>query len=124
MIDTQKIGERIKSCREQTNMTQESLAQKLNVSRQSVSKWEKGNSLPDIDRLVDISSLFDISLDELITGKEPYTQKVVVKNVPQKHMNGYEFWAKYWWTLILLGFFIVIPVLAIISTFLTSFFND
>lgn len=115
MIDTQKIGLRIKSCREQEHMTQDKLSQELNVSRQSVSKWEKGTSLPDIDRLVQISKLFDVSLDELITGKEPYAQKVIVKNVDH-HMNGYEFIAKYWWIVLILGMFVVIPIIAIIAT--------
>lgn len=100
MIETQKIGARIKSCREQENITQDKLAQRLNVSRQSVSKWEKGNSLPDIDRLVEIGKIFDISLDELITGKDPYTQKVIIKN-PEHRMNPYEFWSEYWWTIII-----------------------
>lgn len=115
MIDTKSIGERIKSCREQENITQEDLSQKLNVSRQSVSKWEKGTSLPDIDRLVSLSELFNISLDELITGKEPYTKKVIVKNPPVHHMNAYEFWAKYWWTLM--------PFIGIIYAFLINLFD-
>ena len=53
------------------NMTQETLAEKLNVSRQTVSKWEVGESTPDMEKLVAISALFEISLDELVLDKVP-----------------------------------------------------
>ncbi|MCT7861974.1 MAG: helix-turn-helix domain-containing protein [Lactobacillus crispatus] len=82
MIDIQAIGQRIKSYRENAKLTQDNLAQKLNVSRQSVSKWEKGGSLPDIDRLVTMSELFDISLDKLILGKDKMFKKSFWKNRP------------------------------------------
>ena len=61
-----KIADKIKQLRQQNNFTQEELAKKLMVSRQAISKWETGNSLPDIENLLNISKLFEISLDELI----------------------------------------------------------
>ncbi len=60
------IGEKIAYLRNKAGMSQDSLAEALNISRQSVSKWEKGNSLPQIDKLAELCNLFSISADELI----------------------------------------------------------
>lgn len=56
-------------------MTQEQLAEKLNISRQALSKWENGTSLPDIESVVRISTLFQISLDELLYKEEAKMQE-------------------------------------------------
>lgn len=56
-------------------MSQEELANRLNVSRQTVSKWEVGDSTPDMEKLAAISDLFEVSLDQLVMGKEPVTEK-------------------------------------------------
>lgn len=71
------IGKRIYSIRQQKNITQEQLAQDLAVSRQAVSKWESGRAIPDIENLMYISSLYDVSLDELIKGDDKVSQKIV-----------------------------------------------
>lgn len=116
MIEAQKVGKRIKQNREQANLTQDALAQRLNVSRQSISKWEKGESLPDIDRLVQMSEIFNISLDMLVTGKDSNIRKVIVeKNSPQ-HMNGWEFLAKDWP--------FIIALLSIVLGFIYAFFGN
>ena len=57
--------------RKQKGFSQEELANRLNVSRQTVSKWEVGDSTPDMEKLIAISDLFGISLDELVLGKAP-----------------------------------------------------
>ena len=57
--------------RKQKGLSQEELAIRLNVSRQTISKWEVGDSAPDLEKLVAISDLFDISLDELVLNKAP-----------------------------------------------------
>lgn len=57
--------------RRENNFTQEELGKELGISRQSISKWENGETLPSIDNLIMLSGLLNISLDELITG-EPY----------------------------------------------------
>ena len=64
------LGNKICELRKLSGITQEQLAEKLNISRQTLSKWEKGNSLPDIESIVNISKLFQISLQELLLKKE------------------------------------------------------
>ena len=63
-----KVGERISSLRRERNMSQEELATILNVSRQTISKWETGETLPDVYNAVAIAKLFHVSLDVLILG--------------------------------------------------------
>lgn len=63
------LGERIYKLRTEKEMSQGELADALEVSRQSISKWETNGSVPELDKLVKLSELFGVSLDELITGK-------------------------------------------------------
>lgn len=65
-----QLGKKIKQLRKLSGMTQEQLAEKLNVSRQALSKWENGTSMPDIESVMRISTLFQISLDELLYKEE------------------------------------------------------
>ena len=64
------LSENIYKLRCRHKMSQEDLAEALGVSRQSVSKWENGNAVPDLDRLVKLSELFGVSLDQLVNGNE------------------------------------------------------
>lgn len=68
-----EFNNRLYELRKQKGLSQEELASRLNVSRQTISKWEVGDSTPDMDKLVAIGDLFEISLDELVLGKEPET---------------------------------------------------
>lgn len=65
------LGERIYAQRTAHNLSQSELAERLAVSRQSVSKWETDASIPDLDKLVKMCDVFGISLDQLVRGKEP-----------------------------------------------------
>lgn len=60
------LNEKIKSLRKQRGFTQEELAIRLNVVRQTISKWEKGLSVPDAELLIKIADLFEISTSELL----------------------------------------------------------
>lgn len=68
------FAEKLRSIRKQTGMSQEKLAEKLGVSRQAVTKWETDAGIPDIENIMAISALFDISIDELL-GKEKEEKK-------------------------------------------------
>lgn len=69
------IADKIKKLRKDNNMTQEDLAEKLNVSRQTISKWETNIVIPDADNIVSICKLFNITTDELLDYKVESVQK-------------------------------------------------
>ena len=77
------LGEKISQLRSERNMSQSDLAEKLDVSRQSVSKWETDSSIPELDKLIQLSDLFEISLDELVLHKTP-------KNLAKQNTIIYE----------------------------------
>ena len=64
-----ELPEKILQCRKALGLSQEQLAEQLGVSRQSISKWETGQSVPDLDKLVVLSRVFGISTDELLGNK-------------------------------------------------------
>lgn len=64
------LGKRICALRMARNMSQGDLAETLDVSRQSVSKWENDAAVPDLDKLIRMCALFDVSMDELVLGKK------------------------------------------------------
>ena len=78
------LGERICSLRRERHLSQGDLADRLEVSRQSVSKWETDSSVPDLDKLVRLAELFEVSLDELVTGKKSPVSEPVPAPIPAK----------------------------------------
>ena len=68
------FGEKLKTIRKKADMSQEKLAEKLGVSRQAITKWETDMGIPDIENIMAVSALFDISIDELLS-KEKDTKK-------------------------------------------------
>ena len=71
-----EISEKLKEARQNTGMTQDQIAEKILVSRVTVSNWENGKSLPDIVSLISLSDLYGISLDELVKGDSKMMEKV------------------------------------------------
>ena len=65
------LGERICQYRVQRRLSQQEVAEKLEVSRQSVSKWETDGAVPELDKLVKLCELFEVTLDELVRGEKP-----------------------------------------------------
>ena len=70
-------GEKIYELRKKKNMSQEELAQVLNVSRQTISKWETGESNPDFDKIVPLCNFFEISTDEFLRGSNPFLEEKI-----------------------------------------------
>ena len=68
-MDQQKIGTFLKELRKEKNITQEELAEKMCVSRRTVSRWETGNNMPDLDILIDIAEYYDVDLREILDGE-------------------------------------------------------
>ena len=75
-----KIGEKIANLRTRAGMSQEQLAETLEVSRQSVSKWEMNQTLPQIDKVLQLCELFKISTDQLLCDKNEIKPLKVTKN--------------------------------------------
>ncbi len=71
------LGERLLELRKSKHLSQEEVADKLNVSRQTISKWETDSSTPDFDKIIPICELFEISTDELLTGNKETTEEKV-----------------------------------------------
>lgn len=65
-----KLSEKLKKAREQIGYSQQDVADKLNISRQSISRWENGWTYPDIENLIVLSNLYNVSLDELLKEDE------------------------------------------------------
>ena len=64
------FAEKLRMCRRQAGMSQEKLAEKLGVSRQAITKWETGTGMPDIENIMAISTLFGVSIDELLSNEK------------------------------------------------------
>ena len=83
-----ELNEQIKKYRTEMNLSQEELAEKIYVTRQSVSNWENGKTYPDIHSLLLLSSLFSISLDQLVKGDIEIMKEEIKKEEIAK-MNRY-----------------------------------
>lgn len=81
------LGEKLYELRKEKNLSQEEVADRLNVTRQTVSKWETNQSTPDFDKIVPLCELFGISTEELLTGKK---QEVKEEQKEEKTMTREE----------------------------------
>lgn len=68
MIEIKQVGERISRLRQKKGMTQIALADKLGVTSQAISKWERGQSFPDVSRLDELAELLGVAVAYLLTG--------------------------------------------------------
>jgi len=84
-LNQKKIGCFLKELRKEKGLTQEELAEKLNVSGRTISRWETGANMPDISLLVEISAFFDVSIPEIINGERAgETMREEVRDVADK----------------------------------------
>lgn len=70
------LSEKLKELRREAGLTQEQAAEKLNVTRSAVARWESAKGIPDISNLIAISEVYHISLDELIKGDSKVERKI------------------------------------------------
>ena len=68
-MDQRKIGSFLKELRKEKGLTQEQLAEKMSVSGRTVSRWETGSNMPDLDILIELSDLYDVDIRELLDGE-------------------------------------------------------
>ena len=78
------IGEKLFELRKAKNLSQEEVADKLNVTRQTVSKWETDQSTPDFDKILPICELFEITPEELLTGEKPEVNNTQEEKVKEE----------------------------------------
>lgn len=86
------LGQRLIELRKEKKLSQEEVAGKLNVTRQTVSKWETDQSTPDFDKILPLCELYGISTEELITGKkvviqeekQEKTKEEIISDTPEK----------------------------------------
>lgn len=134
-----KFCDKLQKIRKDNNITQEGLADKLNVSRQAVSKWESGLAYPDTEKLIQISKIFNVSLDELINDNKNSNQDNKNKklNFMEILNKGYNFisevFSMFWamkfsdkckFILELIGLFAIIYLTAGITTNIISVILD
>lgn len=96
------LGKKIYDCRKKNGMSQEVLAEKLNVARQTISNWEIGETSPNPEQLKMISQIFNVSIDELLDNKIftkskesvdfqkncfEYKSEIMIKGLPLVHIN-------------------------------------
>lgn len=79
------LGKKISDLRNLHNMSQIDLAEKMNVSRQSVSKWETDASIPDLDKLIMLSEIFNVTIDELVKNGEVNSEPLKADENTERH---------------------------------------
>ncbi|MBW3492622.1 helix-turn-helix domain-containing protein [Bacillus sp. FDAARGOS_1420] len=103
------FSEHLKEEREKRNWSQNDLAEKIHVSRQSVSKWETGKNYPSIEIIIHLSDLFGITIDELLRSDEELTQKVI----EDSKQLAYPKWKVFFDSLFMLGVFLFITKIVV-----------
>lgn len=68
-MNQEKIGAFLKELRKQKGLTQQQIAEKFNVSNRTISRWENGNNMPDLDILIEISDYYEVDLREILNGE-------------------------------------------------------
>lgn len=81
------FSQNLQKLRSEKNLSQEQLADKIGVSRQTISAWESGKASPELDKITTISKLFSVSIDELVgeikTEASNFDKKEYEKNIPK-----------------------------------------
>ena len=73
-MDQIKIGKFLQTLRKEKSLTQEQLAEQMNVSRRTVSRWETGSNMPDLDILMELSDFYSVDLREILSGERKSEQ--------------------------------------------------
>ena len=110
-MNKERIGKYIKFLRERNNLTQEELTKKVPVTREAVSKWETGRRIPDIETLIILSNIFNVSIESLLSGEESNNAVVnLYKDNIKLHKK--------------VGILLLVTILIIITFLIYYFFNN
>lgn len=121
-----KFNEKLIKLRKASGLSQEDLGNKLNVARQTVSKWELGDTDPEMEKLIELSNLFNVSIDELVKEKE--IPEIIARELDHKKIESvYSDVGKakkcIKWYLIIAGSVAVIVILLILYFFIRTILN-
>jgi len=101
-MDLIKIGKFISTKRKEKKLTQEELAEKLLITDRAVSKWERGLSLPDADKMLDLCNILDINVNELLIGEENMkdekkkTEELLIELAKQEEIKNKKLMTSMW----------------------------
>lgn len=128
-----KIGKFISQLRHEKNLTQEELGQKIGVTNKTVSRWENGHYIPDIDILIVLSDIFNVSINELLNGERVQNnndfKKIAEENIISIAKNEvfsfeekYAFWKHKWLKEHI--FLIVLCIIIVLVLFIIAFIKN
>ena len=122
-MDLIKIGKFIANCRKEKNITQDQLAEKLYITDRAASKWERGLSLPDADKMLDLCNIFDINVNELLNGEkidmkdyEKKNEQLLLELAKQDELKNKKLMTSMWTILITSAIFYVGILLIAVNT--------
>ena len=121
-MDINNIGKLLKKLRHENKWSQQELADKIPISRESISKWEKGKNIPDYQSLIRLSEIFNVSIDELLIGEkiEKKDKSIFVKKILQL----YEEKNKLKRRIIQVSFLVIILVFSFLSYYFFNSYNS
>lgn len=82
------LGEKLKAARKQANLSQEQLAEKMNVSRSAIAKWETDKGIPDVDNLKVIAQLLNVSIDNLLDDNQDLDKIIIRESIDLSKYSG------------------------------------
>ncbi len=130
-MNQEKIGKFLAECRKNKNMTQEELAELLNVSNKSVSRWENGKTMPDYSLLKDLCKILEIDVNEFLSGERIKKEEIETRRIDNLDMILNEYYKmkkqKKVFTIIaiLMGYFILQCIIVLVLVFFIGLgFND
>lgn len=119
-----KIGKFIAESRKNKNLTQEELAEKLFITDRAVSKWERGLSLPDADKMLDLCNILNINVNELLIGEkidmkdnEKKTEELLLELAKQEELKNKKIMTSMWFIMITSTLFYVALLIVAIMLF-------
>jgi len=78
--------EKLRGCREDMTLTQEDVAEKLSITRQTISKWERGINEPDIETIVKLADIYNVTIDQLLRADLSIVKRLAVKERSYKRL--------------------------------------
>lgn len=122
------LGEQLKKLRESKGFSQEDVAKKIGVTRQAVCKWENDKSYPDIDNLILLSEMYNVTLDELIKGNQSFKEKIHIDEEDEDFEKENEFGFYIGFGLLIMSAFIdyegIQEILLGAALFMMVFYSD